>query len=127
MFVVKGFVDPDGPERAQWHKENPLSNLCRMLSGTVAMGLFPMAQRFFGGDSNVTMQRFRKTRHRQTRTSGDKVASTRILKFVSRAEHPAWRVRWRNGRWVICSPTAAFRDSILRQDEEYRQADARWS
>jgi hypothetical protein len=21
MFIVKGFVDPDGPERAQWHKE----------------------------------------------------------------------------------------------------------
>jgi hypothetical protein len=54
------------------------------------------------------------------------VASTRILKFVSRAEHLAWRVRWRNGRWVIRSPSPAFRDSILRQDEAYRQADARW-
>ena len=40
---------------------NPLRNLCRTLSGTVAMGLFPMAQPFFGGDSNVTMHRFRKT------------------------------------------------------------------
>jgi hypothetical protein len=90
------------------------------------MGLFPVAQSFFGGDSNVTMQRFRKTRHRQTPTLGDKVASTRILKFISRAEHLAWRARWKAGRWVIRSPTPAFRDSILRQDEEYRQADATW-
>ena len=22
MFIVKGFVDPDGPERAQWRKED---------------------------------------------------------------------------------------------------------
>ena len=22
MFIVKGFVDPDGPERAQWQKED---------------------------------------------------------------------------------------------------------
>jgi hypothetical protein len=97
-----------------------------MLSGTVAMGLFPVAQPFLGGDSSVTLHRFRKTRHRQTRTSGDKVASTRILKFVSRAEHLAWRARWKNGRWVIRSPTPALRAAILRQDEEYRQADARW-
>jgi len=33
---------------------------------------------------------------RQTRTSGDEVPSTRILKFVSRAEHLAWRERWKN-------------------------------
>ena len=33
----------------------------------------------------------------------------------------------RLGRWVIRSPTPAFRESILRQDEEYRQADARWA
>ena len=72
------------------------------------------------------MHRFRNTRHRQTRTSGDEVASTRILKFVSRAEHLAWRARWRNGRWVIRSPSPALRAAILRQDEEYRQADARW-
>ena len=27
---------------------------------------------------------------------------------------------------MILSPTPAFRDSILRQDEIYRQADVRW-
>ena len=54
------------------------------------------------------------------------MASTRILKFVSRAEHLAWREQWRKGRWVIRSPTPALRAAILRQDEEYRQADARW-
>jgi hypothetical protein len=32
-----------------------------MLSGTVAMGLFPVAQRFFGGDSSAAMHRFRNT------------------------------------------------------------------
>ena len=57
---------------------------------------------------------------------GDPVAGGRILKFISRAEHLAWRARWKNGRWVILSPTPAFRDSILRQDEIYRQADAKW-
>lgn len=90
------------------------------------MDLFPVAQPFFDGDSRVTMHRFRNTRYRQTRTSGDKVASTRILKFVSRAEHLAWREQWRKGRWVIRSPTPALPAAILRQDEEYRQADARW-
>jgi hypothetical protein len=55
------------------------------------------------------------------------VASTHILKFVSRAEHLAWREQWRKGRWVIRSPSPALRAAILRQDEEYRQADARWA
>jgi hypothetical protein len=31
------------------------------------------------------------------------VACGRILKFVSRAEHFAWRERWKNGRWVKLS------------------------
>ena len=57
---------------------------------------------------------------------GDPVASGRILKFISRAEHLAWRARWKNGRWVKLSPTQEERNAILRQDEEYRQADARW-
>jgi hypothetical protein len=50
-----------------------------------------------------------------------------LLRFVSRAEHLAWRERWKKGRWVILSPTPAFRAQILRQDELFRQADARWA
>jgi hypothetical protein len=50
----------------------------------------------------------------------------RILKFVPRAEHLAWRAPWKNGRWVKLSWTAEERSAILRQDELYRQADARW-
>jgi hypothetical protein len=51
---------------------------------------------------------------------------SRILKFVSRAEHLSWRARWKNGRWVKLSWTPEERSGILRQDEAYRQADARW-
>jgi hypothetical protein len=51
---------------------------------------------------------------------------SRILKFVSRAEHLAWREQWKKGRWVKLSWTSEERDAILRQDEAYRQADARW-
>lgn len=54
------------------------------------------------------------------------MASARILKFVSRAEHLGWRERWKRGRWVLRNPSPAVRDAILRQDEAYRQADARW-
>jgi hypothetical protein len=50
----------------------------------------------------------------------------RILKFASRAEHLAWRERWKNGRRVKLSWTSEQRNAILRQDEEYRQADAGW-
>jgi hypothetical protein len=50
----------------------------------------------------------------------------RILKFVSGAEHLAWRARWKNGRWVKFSWTPEERTAILLQDEAYRQADARW-
>jgi hypothetical protein len=49
-----------------------------------------------------------------------------LLKFVSRAEHLAWRERWKKGRWVKLSWTPEERSAILRQDEAYRQADARW-
>jgi hypothetical protein len=51
---------------------------------------------------------------------------SKLLPFVSRAEHLAWRARWKNGRWVKLSWTSEERDAILRQDGEYRQADARW-
>jgi hypothetical protein len=55
-----------------------------------------------------------------------KVAA-QVLWFVSHADHLAWRERWKKGRWVILSPTSAFRAQILRQDELFRQADARWA
>jgi hypothetical protein len=51
---------------------------------------------------------------------------SKLLPFVSRAEHLAWRAQWKNGRWVIRNWTNEQRDAILRQDEEYRRADARW-
>ena len=47
---------------------------------------------------------------------------SKLLPFVSRAEHLAWRARWKNGRWVKLSWTPEQRDAILRQDEAYRQA-----
>jgi hypothetical protein len=37
-----------------------------------------------------------------------------------------WRERWKKGRWVKLSWTPEERSAILRQDEAYRQADARW-
>jgi hypothetical protein len=49
-----------------------------------------------------------------------------VLPFISRVKHLQWREQWRKGRWMIRSPTPAFRDAILRQDALYRQADARW-
>jgi hypothetical protein len=51
---------------------------------------------------------------------------SRILKFVSRAEHLAWREGWKKGRWAKLSWTPEERSAILRQDEVSRQADARW-
>ena len=54
------------------------------------------------------------------------LASGRLLKFISRAEHLAWRARWRTGRWCKLSWTPEERSAILRQDEAYRQADAKW-
>jgi hypothetical protein len=51
---------------------------------------------------------------------------SQLLPFVSRAEHLAWRARWKNGRWVKLSWTQEERDAILQQDEKYRQEDARW-
>ena len=49
-----------------------------------------------------------------------------LLKVISRAEQLAWRERWKNGRWVKLSWTSDERSAILRQDEAYRQADAKW-
>jgi hypothetical protein len=54
------------------------------------------------------------------------VSPSNVLPFISRAEHLAWRERWKNGRWVKLSWTPEERNTILRQDEAYRQADARW-
>ena len=51
---------------------------------------------------------------------------SQLLRFVSRAEHLAWRQQWKNGRWVKLSWTPEQREVILRQDEAYRRADARW-
>jgi hypothetical protein len=59
-------------------------------------------------------------------TSTEPHFDSQVLKFVSRAEHLAWRERWRKGRWVKLSWTPEERAAILRQDEDYRQADARW-
>ncbi len=95
-----------------------------MRGGTAATVRFPAARASFRGDTRENLKR--GSQHRQTRTSGDEVESTRILKFVSRAEHLAWRERWKNGRWVKLSWTPEERNAILRQDETYRQADARW-
>ena len=52
---------------------------------------------------------------------------SKLLPFVSRAEHLAWRARWKNGRWVKLSWTPEQRAAILRQDEAYRLADIRWA
>jgi hypothetical protein len=61
-----------------------------------------------------------------TSTKATLRVTSRIVKFVSRVEHLAWRERWKNGRWVKFSWTPEERAAILRQDEIYRQADARW-
>jgi hypothetical protein len=42
------------------------------------------------------------------------------------SEHLAWRERWRKGRWIKLSWSPEERSAILRQDEAYRQANARW-
>jgi hypothetical protein len=63
---------------------------------------------------------------RRSSTTTKPPVDSRILKFVSRAEHLAWRERWKKGRWVKLSWTPEERSAILRQDEAYRQADARW-
>jgi hypothetical protein len=49
-----------------------------------------------------------------------------LLPFISRADHVGWREQWRKGRWVKLSWTQKERAAILRQDELYRQADAKW-
>lgn len=54
------------------------------------------------------------------------IASARLPKFVSRAEHLAWRERWKKRTFVKLAWTPNERAAILRQDELYRQADERW-
>lgn len=50
-----------------------------------------------------------------------------VLPFISRADHLAWRERWKSGRWTKLSWTPDERDAILRQDEASRRADAEWT
>jgi hypothetical protein len=162
---------------------NQLRNLCRILSGTVAMGLFSVAQPFFGGDTilkqhgksrvgllttsewargrALTLMTVDQQRdglsmplpavdwelYRRLKAEGRvnllfhfweaaaagvqygeaPTSRSNLLPFVSRAEHLAWRARWKNGRWVKLSWTPEQRDAIIRQDEEYRLADIRWA
>jgi hypothetical protein len=51
-----------------------------MLNGTNVMAPCQVARGFSGGDTRANFRR--GSYLRQTRTSGDEVASTRILKFV---------------------------------------------
>jgi hypothetical protein len=94
-----------------------------MLLGTAAMVLFTVARASFSGANAMTVCGLQ---HPQGASAGDPVAGGRVLKFVSRAEHLAWRERWRKGRSVKLSWTPEERSAILRQDEAYRQADASW-
>jgi hypothetical protein len=95
-----------------------------MLRGTAATVRFPVARRFFRGATNT--KTVRGPQQPQGKSPGNTVPGGRILKFVSRAEHLAWRARWKNGRWIKLSWTPEERSAILRQDETYRQTDARW-
>ena len=67
-------------------------------------------------------------RDERRRLSGAIVTRTaQILKFVSRAEHLKWREAWKRddaGSGFHGLPKSEL--PILRQDEAYRQADARW-
>jgi hypothetical protein len=94
-----------------------------MLRGTATTVLFLVAQRSCCGATKT--KTVRKPLHLRCDLVCDIVAGGRILKFVSRAEHLAWRARWKNGRWVKLSWTPEERGAILRQDELYRQIDAR--
>jgi hypothetical protein len=95
-----------------------------MLRGTAATVPFLAAQPSCRGATNT--KKVRKPLHLRRDSVCDIVAGGRILKFVSRAEHLAWRARWKNGRWVRLSWTPEEREAILRQDELHRQADIEW-
>jgi hypothetical protein len=95
-----------------------------MLRGTAAMGLFLAAQPSCHGATKT--KTVRKPLHLHRDSLCDIEAGGRILKFISRAEHLAWREQRRKGRWVRLSWTPEERAAILRQDELYRQADIEW-
>jgi hypothetical protein len=89
------FSHPDPRERARLQREQLEEKTTRPTDGgTSVMGRFLVAQASSRGDKPENLRR--GPSHRQTRTSGDEVESTRMLKFVSRVEHLAWRERWRN-------------------------------
>jgi len=94
------------------------------MGGTAATVVFLAAQPSCRGATNT--RRVRKPLHLRRDLVCNTVADGRILKFVSRAEHLAWRARWKNGRWVRLSWTPEERAAILRQDELYRQEDIEW-
>jgi hypothetical protein len=45
MLLTKGFVDADGPERAQWQRESA-EDVVRTPHGINVMALFPVARGF---------------------------------------------------------------------------------
>ena len=103
MRVIKNYVAADGPCMRSGRR-SPLRTPCGMPNGTSVMALYPVARGFSTGG---TRENFRRcSYHRQTRTSGDEAVSTRILKFVSRAEHLAWRGRWKTGAGSSCPAEA---------------------
>jgi hypothetical protein len=51
----------------------------------------------------------------------------KVIPFISRADHLAWRRVWVRGRWVRLSWPPDQKDAILRQDKLFREADERWA
>jgi hypothetical protein len=76
-----------------------------MLLGTAATVLFAVVRPSFRGATSTKAGR--GLQHPQGDSAGDAAAGGRILKFVSRAEHLAWRARWKAGRWVRARTTAS--------------------
>jgi hypothetical protein len=50
----------------------------------------------------------------------------KVVPFVSRAMHLAWRERWKQGRFVRLAWTTDERAALVRQDEIFRDADLEW-
>jgi hypothetical protein len=99
--------------------------MAKRISGGISAGsCVEPPRRFFRGATNT--KTVRGPQQPQGKSPGNTVPGGRILNFVSRAEHLALRARWKNGRWVKLSWTPEERSAILRQDETYRQTDARW-
>ena len=100
---------------------NQLTRIFETSSGIGVTGKLREERRYFASSNSLSEQR------RTRRVPGAIVTRTaQILKLVSRAEHLKWREAWKRGRWVRLSWPPDERAAILRQDEEYRQADARW-